>query len=242
MPRLPVALLLGLMLAACISPRATTPMGSHSAQPERQSDRLIIMLPGRGDRASDFERRGFFEIADDGDFDVIAADAHFGYYRARSLDQRLHEDIVQPARARGYQEIWLLGISAGGFGAQLYASLHPDDIDGLILLAPWPGDRELVAEISERGGLANWAANPGSAGEDFQRETWLWLAEVTEQPGKPDIILGYGNADRFASAGNLMGERLPATNTLVREGGHDWPTWRILWRDIINAGLINGAQ
>jgi len=227
------------MLPACImTPSATNPMASVSMQPERNADTLVIMLPGRGDRGDDFEDRGFFEIASGQGFDVIAADAHFGYYRARTLDQRLREDIVQPARDRGYREIWLLGISAGGFGAMLYASLHPDDIDGLLLLAPWPGDRELVAEISERGGLAQWADNPGNAGEDFQRDTWLWLAEVTEQAGNPEIILGYGASDRFAPAGELMGARLPPGNHLVQEGGHDWPTWRSLWSEMLETGLI----
>jgi len=239
MNRLLAALLAGVFLAGCISPRATNPMDSFAAQPERQSDTLIIMLPGRGDRGSDFERRGFFEIAAGQDFDMIAADAHFGYYRARSLDQRLREDIVQPARTRGYQQIWLLGISAGGFGAMRYSSQHPEDIDGLILLAPWPGDRKLVAEISDHGGLAAWASAPGSAGEDFQRETWLWLAEVTQQPGNPTIILGYGDQDRFARAGGLMGDRLAAEHHLIHEGGHDWPTWRSLWREVIEAGLIH---
>ncbi len=234
-----VFLILIASLPACIPPpAATNPMASVPMQPERNADTLVIMLPGRGDRGNDFESRGFFEIARDQGFDVIAADAHFGYYRARTLDLRLREDIVQPARDRGYREIWLLGISAGGFGAMLYASLHPEDIDGLVLLAPWPGDRELVAEISERGGLGRWAENPGTAGEDFQRDTWLWLAEVTEQAGNPEIILGYGNNDRFAPAGALMGARLPSGNHLVQEGGHDWPTWRSLWSEMLETGLI----
>lgn len=234
-----VMLAASVILPACMTtPPATNPMASVTPNPDRQSDRLVIMLPGRGDRGGDFRERGFFDIAAGQDFDVIAADAHFGYYRARTLGQRLHEDIVQPALESGYREIWLLGISAGGFGAMLYASMYPEDIDGLIMLAPWPGDQELVAEISARGGPGAWARAPGEAGAPFQRDVWLWLTRVTETPGNPVIILGYGASDRFAPAGALIGERLPASRHLTVEGGHDWPTWRALWQAILERNLL----
>ena len=89
---------------------------------------LLIMLPGRGDRASSFVTAGFVDIADRHQFDVLAVDAHFGYYAERILVERLHEDIIAPAKARGYENIWLLGISMGGLGALLYAAEYPNEI------------------------------------------------------------------------------------------------------------------
>jgi len=60
---------------------------------------VIIMLPGRGDRAATFIRNGFQNAGEHYGFDTIAADAHFGYFRKRNLVERLHADIVLPARA-----------------------------------------------------------------------------------------------------------------------------------------------
>ena len=79
----------------------------------------------RGDRPREFDPR----------LDVIAADAHFGYYRARSVVDRLHEDLIAPVADR-YERVWLVGISMGGFGSALYAMEHPDVVDGVIMLAP----------------------------------------------------------------------------------------------------------
>lgn len=55
---------------------------------------LVVLLPARGDRA---DRAA--------DFDMIAADAHFGHYRDRSLDERGHTDVLVPAHGRGYDAI-----------------------------------------------------------------------------------------------------------------------------------------
>src|SRR5690625_6784033 len=72
-----------------------------------------------------FPNHGFVATGSELDIDMLAADAHFGYYRERTFVQRLHEDIILPARQQGYQHIWLLGLSMGGFGAVLYCNEHP---------------------------------------------------------------------------------------------------------------------
>ena len=47
------------------------------------------MLPGMGDRADTFIKTGFLRAGEPQDFDVLAVDAHFGYYRDQSLITRL---------------------------------------------------------------------------------------------------------------------------------------------------------
>ena len=80
------------------------------------------MLPGRGDRGEVFVREGFEKAGQRLGFDTIMVDAHFGYYMKRSLIPALDEDIIQPALEAGYENIWLLGVSMGGFGSLLYFS------------------------------------------------------------------------------------------------------------------------
>ncbi|MFW5970283.1 MAG: alpha/beta hydrolase, partial [Halofilum sp. (in: g-proteobacteria)] len=181
-----------LILTACSwNPPPTQPMSSIAQPAERQSDTLLVFLPGRGDRGKDFADRGFLDIGAGNGYDMLAADAHFGYYTGETIVDRLHEDIVRPARARGYERIWLLGISAGGMGAGLYADAHPGMIDGVILLAPYPGDEALVDDIAKAGGLAAWSGDT-TAGEDYQRAHWRWLKESTGDADAPRIVLGYG--------------------------------------------------
>ena len=50
---------------------------------------------------------------------------------------RLKEDVINPAKEKGYTKIWLVGISLGGLGSLLYAMEHPSDIEGMLVLAPY---------------------------------------------------------------------------------------------------------
>ncbi len=227
--------LTALFLTACSwAPPPTQPMSNISQPTERRSDMLLVFLPGRGDRGPDFVERGFLEVGAGRGYDMLAADAHFGYYMSETIVDRLHEDIILPARARGYEHIWLLGISAGGLGAGLYADAHPGMIDGLILLAPYPGAEALVQDIADGGGLATWEGE-STAGEDWQRRHWRWLKESTGDTDSPRIVLGYGRDDRFAEAGDLLARRLPPGRVFRVEGGHRWSVWRDLWARIAAA-------
>jgi len=153
--RVPTLVAALLAFTGCLrTPPTVVPILSISATNENSSNNsLVIMLPGMGDRAEAFLTAGFLDAGDQWGFDILAVDAHYGYYVERSLIPRLHEDIIIPARASGYERIWLLGVSMGGFGSLLYAEQHPEAIDGIILLAPYIGDPALANEIEAAGGL-----------------------------------------------------------------------------------------
>ena len=191
-----------------------------------RSDTVVVMLPGRGDRADTFLREGFENAGQALGFDTIAVDAHFGYYMKRSLLDRLHEDIVLPAREAGYKNVWLLGISMGGFGTLLYASKYPDQVDGIVLLAPYVGDRDSLEEIRASGGLDSWDGDASEL-EEYEIRIWNWLRD-TDTP----IVLGYGESDRMAEGYSQFAELLEPGNIYTREGGHKWTTWRPLWDQI----------
>ncbi len=222
-----------LLLSGCFGIAATeVPLPSvATVHSEGRSDTLVIMLPGRGDRAEAFASQGFQRAGELHGFDTLAVDAHFGYYMKRILLPRLHEDIVLPARNAGYENIWLLGISMGGFGSLLYAAEHPEEIDGVILLAPYLGDRKLAREISASGGLSAWSGEAPDF-EDYEIDVWTWLQEATNGSRATPVVLGYGKADGSAPTHAVLGDALPAANVYTLDGGHSWTTWGPLWEQI----------
>ena len=119
---------------------------------------LLVLIRGLGADNTVFAKEGVIEeIRDLGlPFDVIAPNAHFGYYQSETFEQRLKEDVIEPARRQGYKQIWLAGFSMGGLGALVYLRSHPQDIDGILLTSPflgWPG---IHSEIQQAGGISEW--------------------------------------------------------------------------------------
>jgi pimeloyl-ACP methyl ester carboxylesterase len=203
---------------------------------EKNSKKLIIFLPGIGDLAEDFERRGFISemrrhnvVAD-----AIAIDAHYGYYASRVIHQRMTEDVIDLACSVGYEQIWLVGISLGGFGAASYAARHQSSVAGLILLAPYLGGTGLVNEISAAGGIEHWTPGKLEHG-DYQRALWAWLKNhfFTNNDSRLPIYLGYGERDMFRHANRLLANALPKEKVFAIPGGHDWRTWKKIWKMIL---------
>lgn len=199
--------------------------------------RLLILLPGIDDVLEDYELNGFIALAwhEGLAADMMVADLHFGYYSRRTALERLRHDVVLPARAQGYREIWLVGISLGGLGAALYAAEHPGDVTGLLLLAPYLGDKRFVASIDAAGGLKAWQPpEPETGDEDYLAKLWRWFKRrAGEEAGQPAIYIGFGDSDPFARANSLLAQTLPGERVFVVPGGHDWQTWRRLWQQFV---------
>lgn len=200
---------------------------------------LVVFLPGRGDDAGDFERHGFVtELVQRGlSVDIVAADATIGYYLRGTFLERLARDVVGPARARGYRHVWLIGNSLGGIGTLYYARGHTSEVTGVLALAPYLGERELIDAIDEQGGLATWQG-PRRADaltpDNYVREIWRWVQAIARGRERgPDIYLGFGRSDRFARAGMLLADALPDDHVSVISGGHDWDTWRRLFAQFV---------
>ena len=160
---------------------------------------LLVFLPGRGTTGQDFARQGFIDALPAGSpVDTVTVDLTFPYYTGRIATRRLHDDIVAPARARGYRRVWLVGCSMGGLGAIMYAHEYPGEVSGIVALAPYLGEKNVVAEIEAAGGPARWQPKEPLADDDFQRRLWLAIrAERFDQPGRVPFVLGYGTDDRF---------------------------------------------
>jgi pimeloyl-ACP methyl ester carboxylesterase len=138
---------------------------------------------------------------------------------------------VRPAHEAGCRSIWLGGISLGGLFALDYVATGAGAWDGLCLLAPYLGNRVLIAEIARAPGIAAWQAGP-LAESDEERRIWRFIqARGLRQRS---VYLGYGREDRFAHGQSLMAQTLPAGAVHVIDGGHDWPTWSLLWQQFLD--------
>ena len=222
------------------SPLASLPIG----QPLPDSPCTALLLPGTWDYPRDFARHDFGKVAAElgAPIDLVALDAHMGYYKNRSIVTRVHDDYVAPLRAQG-ERVWLVGTSLGGVGALIYAAEHPNELEGMVLLAPFLGKKEVLDEIREAGGPLAWQPPAVIGKDDWQRRVWKYLKDWHNQPGpKPEIYVAYGRNDRFGEGIKLMAELLPAQNIRHLPGGHDWKTRNSLWRDFLAAGLFNGCR
>lgn len=226
-----MALLVAVAFAGClpaVNPQAPVPQALLPA--DETPSRLVVVLPGRGDDIQALRESGIADAIQSAwpDADVVLTGLGFGYYMQGRAPQRLHDEVIVPARARGYREIWLTGASMGGMGALMYDRAYPGDADGLVLLAPYLGDRTLVEEISARG-LAQWNAGPVPAEVDagnYQRELWRHLQGWHHDPARTrSVWLGYGAGDRLAKAMPPLAGLLPEDHVVVAEGGHAWTVW-----------------
>jgi len=206
-------------------------------QPGKQARCLLVLLPGLGDSEKDFRGRGFIDAIRTRNLpiDVISANATLGYYARRTLRPRLEADILAAAQKAGYEQIWFGGISMGGMGSLLMAQSHPRELAGVILIAPYLGDDDVIDEVAGAGGLAAWKPPAEIDKDDYQRELWSFLKGAIESPASaPPIYLLSGDQDKFAKAHRLVGAHLPPERRFRTRGSHDWGPWKILWTDFLD--------
>ncbi len=252
-PMLLVALRLAaaaMVLSGCPFFRsATTPMPAveHSEHGPDKARGLVVFLPGFGDGPDRFTANGFVQRVRglNQGWDLVAADAHFGYYRSWSIVRRLREDVIEPAKAKGYKEIWLVGISMGGFGAISYAQAYPEEVAGVVIMAAYMGDSDVVGEVVEQG-LRQWRPPPDlSAIEDGEERhsyaVWSWLQTYVDGQGdKPKMVVAWGRSDSARRPLGELAKVLPEGQVFTAEGGHKWTTWRGLFATI--APLLLGPR
>jgi pimeloyl-ACP methyl ester carboxylesterase len=203
---------------------------------------LVVLLPGQWDRATDFGKYRFPEIAAQAGarVDMVAVDANLNYYYKNLIVDRLREDVIAPARKQ-YGRIWLAGISIGGTGSLLYASQHPDDLNGIVIFAPYLGEDRVIGEVAAAGSLANWQAPKTLAPDGFQHQLWIWLQGYARGPARFPLYLGWGEKDSFARANGLLARELPKGRVFTAPGGHEWKAWTALWEQLLRTGVWTPA-
>ena len=238
-----VLLLSSLLLSGCAA-TGTAPLQSLSylRDESARQPNLLVLLRGLGADNTVFAEQGVIdEIRDRGlAFDVIAPDAHLGYYQAETFAQRLKADVIEPARRQGYQQIWLAGFSMGGLGALIYLRSHPEDIDGVLLTSPflgWPG---IHSEIKKAGGISEWLPNDHDP-KDWERMIWSWISKQDFNTQVP-IWLGYGENDILTRSGPpLLATVLPESRVFSVPGNHTIATLKTVFSQHL-VTLANQSQ
>ena len=198
-------------------------------------ENLFVFVRGLGGSNRSFAEEGLVEATWQRgvDFDMVAPNSHFAYYSERTLIERLRQDVILPAKNKGYKKIWLVGPSMGGLGSLLYVREHPEDIDGVYLISPFLGDHEIISEIDRQGGLGHWKPGDYSADEDWQRMLWHWIKTEVAGQNTPLLYLGYGNDDMYVNAQRLLATVLPESHIFRLDGGHDYETFKALWLNFL---------
>lgn len=209
------------------------------AAPQPGTDtRLVIVLPGIEDDLDSLHASGIGAAIQQAapDMEVLLTGATPAYYLRQDLVRRLQQEIVAPARARGVHEIWMVGMSMGGFGTLLYEQRHPGEMTGLVLLAPFMGRPGLTTTIAAAGGLRQWAPPQQLSflhPDRVPAQLWQMIRHWSESPERTQRIwLACGHDDSFMPASRLIAATLPADHFLERPGAHTRAVWVSAVREI----------
>lgn len=217
------------------SGNATVPSVTYLGPTPGRPETLVVLLPGYGDTARDFDRHGLIDAMRRAgvDADVVAVAAHHGYHARRRLIDRLAQDVIGPARRRAYRHIWVAGISMGGMRALLAAQRFPE-VEGVVVLSPYLGSHPTTMRIHGAGGLRRWT--PPTIRGDPTTELWRWL-KAARARGTPPVYLAYGAQEHWRGIA-VLAEALPADHVVVAPGGHAWTTWRRAWPELLARGAL----
>ena len=200
---------------------------------ESDSALALVLLSGTYSEPEDFVREGFpAAVSARGiDAEIVMAEVRAAWFADGSIVQRIHDDVVAPARERGRTRIWMAGISLGGLAALSYAARHESEVAGIVLISPYPATRDVLREMEAAGGPGRWKPVIPPEG-DLEREAWLWLAGATW--GTTPVHCYFASGDRFAPGQRRMAETIAPERVREMPGGHDWSAWRALWSEFLD--------
>ena len=209
-----------------------------------QNKNLFVFLRGLGGGHGIFARQGMVEEVRMRklSFDMVAPSTTYAYYSARTIVTRLHEDVILPAIAEGYTNIWLVGVSMGGLGSLFYLREKPEYIDGVFLIYPFLGYEEIIEEIKLSGGLRAWQPGQYEPEVEWQRMIWDWIQEKNIGATGTPVVLGYGDKDWYVDAQTILAENIPQERVIRIAGSHNMATMRKLWVEFLERNLYQAQE
>jgi pimeloyl-ACP methyl ester carboxylesterase len=209
----------------------------------KKANTLIILLPGANHLPEDFIAQGFVSAVRQRqlDIDLVMPELAFDQIADETVLRRLHDTVMQPYAALGYPNIWIAGISIGGYVAIAYAHRYAAQLKGLLLIAPYLGNRITTGEIALAGGVKAWAPST-IPDDDIERGNWYWLKNYVSgaHMKTTEIHLGFGVDDRFAESIAMMAAVLPDDYVDKISGEHVWLVWQQLWHNFLDKRFSNG--
>ena len=247
-PRCIAGAALALLLGGCTAGgdvRKPIPTATYAAAQPAQ--RLVVVLPGRGDDLASLQRKQVAQTIQRAwpDADVILTGLSMPFYRQGQAITRLHDEIIEPGQGQRNRELWIIGISLGGMGAMLHEREYPGQVDGFLLLSPYLGDKAIHKEIRAAGGLAGWDPGPLQAVEasTFQHELWRTAKSWQQTPARTAAVwLAYGSDEGFRKPIELLSPALPADHVLMLPGAHDWRLWQAALQEMLERIRLSRPQ
>jgi pimeloyl-ACP methyl ester carboxylesterase len=224
-----------LPMSACrlLLPPPTRPLRKLQFEPQGNETReLVLLLPGRLSPPEEFVEFGIVDLVrkERPLARIVAPDLHLGYYMRGLADSCLHEEIIGPAKKQGLR-VTIIGVSMGGLGALTYSLRFPGEVDEMLLLSPFVGDKQLLAEIERAGGLEKWESPVGTPRSKAEALQKMWIEmkrQWLSRSGPPfPIALAVGKSDKLLTSNQFFALSILKPDQLIEiEGGHDWDCWR----------------
>ena len=220
------------------SPMRPIPALFSQSSPDARSRCLVVFLPGLLDGAEAFLDHGMVrDLRESGSpCDALLVDLGYRYYFGAHVADALYEDVLHPGLARGYEEVWLVGVSLGGLGATLLARDHGESIAGVVLLSPFLGIDPTLHDVTSAG-LREWRVPPLPAEIDdatFTAQVWAHLRSyVDDSSDMPPLYVGWAEGESREAIARTIADVLPPSHTAHVEGRHDWDAWTRLFRTLI---------
>lgn len=232
---------LSLLASGCYfsrSPTRPVPALFSQAHEGARQTCLVVFIPGLLDGPDSFLDHGMIRDLEESGApcDAVMVDLHYRYYFEGHAGDVLFEDVMMPALARGYEEIWIVGISLGGLGATLLARRHSEAITGIVLLSPFLGIEPTRSEVA-RVGLREWQPGPLPREIDdatFTRFVWGWLRGYVDAPDEmPPMYVGWAEGETQDAPSRTLAAVLPTDHVTTVQGEHNWDAWTRLFRVLI---------
>jgi pimeloyl-ACP methyl ester carboxylesterase len=198
---------------------------------QQNSEVLIVVLPGILSDSQDMLKRGVPDAIHRAwpEPDILMVDLTMNFYRKGLAANRLHDEIVAPARQRGYSEIWLAGGSMGGMGTLMYEWQHPGELDGLVLISPYMGSDDVTGAIREAGGLRFWDSGEHTMlmdSDNYDRLVWQMAQDwIGDEAKLQRVWLMCGDEDGLYPDVQMLGAILPEGHYFPGPGDHSWDYW-----------------
>jgi pimeloyl-ACP methyl ester carboxylesterase len=184
---------------------------------------LVVLLPGFGGKGSHYETQGFLDEVWEREFEATmeVVDVKPTLYLGSRIVELLKTEVIEPAKAEGFEDIYLVGTSMGGHGVLLYATEYPEDVAGIVILAPFISGDTASEAIDEAGSLATWEDCPFLAWK-YACNLWKSLqVYVADSRNQKKVVLGFGTEDTFIDQCRILADALLPEQVFTVSGGHD---------------------